>query len=586
MSDITINETPYILQKYSIEKHDGAMETIGYQAMRENKMLDGTTQYQFLAGAKPDGYEVLREIVDEVNTLSKTAYESGMATNFVTDTTLISEGYHIEQLKNQGLYLERQAFTNNAQGEKIIIETMGISKTTTHNNFTQNDQKKTERTTNQTQENIISFSDITQDMPENTPIPMQSMPGKTMSFNDQPGRRGAEIVDEDGTRIGFGGKEAIDLFVRVNKLSKEDMQTLKELDAKKYSLPSTTRIAENENALKIPMRSKPDSVMIYNDQPGRQGVEVWKQDGTHVAFGSEEAINRFVKEHKLSPKDVQTLNELNSRKDTSPTNKPQENIIAFNDRTQEKPATINQSVTKQDTNQDMPETVSNRYLRINDKYYFQDKTMAFEDRGNNLKLETENHAAIKDALVIAETRNWQSITVSGSNSFKHQVWREASLKGIEVAGYTPSKIEEAEFSKALALLKAKEIGDNPKKQGEKLDKNNERVLVMTGQRFVQNDSSGQWETEKVDKAGSIKPGIYNTHLSTAADKTKNNEGVVLHTDNSNVYQLVGKGIVKHNRRDFDTVPDVGQTKGISYGKLGKAIVAEAATAKLSQGLSR
>jgi hypothetical protein len=568
MSDITINETPYILQKYSIEKHDGAMETIGYQAMRENKMLDGSTQYQFLAGAKPDGYKVLREIVDEVNMLSKTAYESGTATNFVTDTTLISEGYHIEQLKNQGLYLERQAFTNNAQEEKIIIETIGISKTTTHNNFTQNDQKKTERTTNQTQENIIAFNDIIQDMPENTPIPMQSMPGKKMTFNDQHGRCGAMIVDEEGTRIVFGGKEAIDLFVRVNKLSKEDMQTLMELDAKKYSLPSTTRIAENENTLKIPMQSKPDSVMIYNDQPGRQGVEVWKQDGTHVAFGSEEAIDRFVKEHKLSPKDVQTLNELNS-------NKPQENIIAFN-----------QSVTKQDTNLDMPETVSNRYLRINDKYYFQDKTMAFEDRGNNLKLETENHAAIKDALVIAKTRNWQSITVSGSNSFKHQVWREASLKGIEVAGYKPSQIEEAEFSKALALLKAKEIGDNPNKQGEKLDKNNERVLVMTGQRFVQNDSSGQWETGKIDKAGSIKPGIYNTHLSTAADKTKNNEGVVLHTDNSNVYQLVGKGIVKHNRRDFDTVPDVGQTKGISYGKLGKAIVAEAAAAKFSQGVSR
>jgi hypothetical protein len=64
MSDIAIHETPYVMHKYSIEKHDGAMVTIGYQAMRDDEMLGGSTHYQFMAGAKPDCYEVLREIVD------------------------------------------------------------------------------------------------------------------------------------------------------------------------------------------------------------------------------------------------------------------------------------------------------------------------------------------------------------------------------------------------------------------------------------------------------------------------------------------------------------------------------------------
>jgi putative DNA primase/helicase len=525
----------------------------------------------------------------------------------------------------------------------------------------------------ESQENIITFNDRTQerpvssnqsvtdstakqatnqDMSENAPIPMQSMVGKTMSFNDQPGRRGAEIVDEDGTRIVFGGKQEIDRFVRVNKLSKEDAQTLNELDAKKYSPSNAPQIAENENDLRIPMKSMPDHVMIYNGQPGRQGVEVWKPDGTHVAFGSEEAFKRFVKEHKVSRDDVRALSELESLKNNSPTNKPQEstnykaadlsqasvspaygvmqiddkpvtsirfersdkdgepsfnvsyhmgnksvmklktldtdmlidavgnknakaiiehneakgllkgetlineygispeekvrrindanklevidskeavllanqhrkrekidlglniegkqsneletsrrtnnpqeNIIAFNDRTKEKPQTINQPVTeqvdekqtastaKQTINKDMPESVSNRYLRIKDNYYFQDKTMAFEDKGNKLKLETENHTVIKDALIIAETRNWQSITVSGTDNFKHQVWREASLKGIEVAGYKPSKIDEAELKQAIALRDVKkEASVNPQTQSVKAQQQEEGVIAGT-----------------------------------------------------------------------------------------------------------
>lgn len=99
----------------------------------------------------------------------------------------------------------------------------------------------------------------------------------------------------------------------------------------------------------------------------------------------------------------------------------------------------------------MPESISSRYLRLEDKYYLPDKTVAFEDHGNKLKLETENHSVIRDALAIAETRGWESITVSGSQNFKHQVWREASMKGMEVVGYKPTDLEQAELNHAMLL---------------------------------------------------------------------------------------------------------------------------------------
>ncbi len=126
---------------------------------------------------------------------------------------------------------------------------------------------------------------------------------------------------------------------------------------------------------------------------------------------------------------------------------------------------IDKKKAKRGNTQDIPETVSGHYLKIEDKYYLPDKTVAFEDCGNKLKLETENHTVIRDALAIAETRGWQSISVSGSQNFKHQVWREASLKGMEVSGYKPTEFQMAEVRHAMTLHDArKEVDNNNPKQ--------------------------------------------------------------------------------------------------------------------------
>lgn len=98
-----------------------------------------------------------------------------------------------------------------------------------------------------------------------------------------------------------------------------------------------------------------------------------------------------------------------------------------------------------------------------------------------------------------------------------------------------------------------------------------RLLVMNGQCLVQNEQGGQWKTLKVEKAGTIRPGIYNIHLSTNVDKTTANEGVILHSDKDSVYQMVGKNFVQHAVSDFDKVPEIGSNSTIKYEN-GKAIV--------------
>jgi cell filamentation protein len=111
----------------------------------------------------------------------------------------------------------------------------------------------------------------------------------------------------------------------------------------------------------------------------------------------------------------------------------------------------------------------------------------------------------------------------------------------------------------------------------------QRLLVMNGQRLVQSEQGGQWNTDKVEKAGIVKPGIYNIHLSSQADKTKAHDGVIVHADKDHVYQQVGKNFVKHDRADFDKVPDIGGNSSIKYED-EKAVVS-ASTIKLGRKIS-
>jgi cell filamentation protein len=112
----------------------------------------------------------------------------------------------------------------------------------------------------------------------------------------------------------------------------------------------------------------------------------------------------------------------------------------------------------------------------------------------------------------------------------------------------------------------------------------QRLIVMNGQRIVESEQAdGNWHIDKVDKAQGITSGVYNLYASSQTDKTTEYAGIILHTDKIAVYQQVGKKMVKHQRQDFNKVPEVGQVKGIRYNLQGMAVVVDAATVKLSQG---
>ena len=112
---------------------------------------------------------------------------------------------------------------------------------------------------------------------------------------------------------------------------------------------------------------------------------------------------------------------------------------------------------------------------------------------------------------------------------------------------------------------------------------NIRLLVMNGQRIVQSEHGDQWHIEKVEKAGLVKPGIYNIHPAANVDKGKQHEGPLIYVDKDNVYQQVGKSFVKHSTADFDKVPDMGSNASIKYE--GEKAVVSQASIKLGRRIS-
>jgi hypothetical protein len=95
------------------------------------------------------------------------------------------------------------------------------------------------------------------------------------------------------------------------------------------------------------------------------------------------------------------------------------------------------------------------------RYYFPDGAPAFKDLGKRLTTPSENTEVVHSLVEIAQARGWSEITVSGTERFRQEAWRQARLAGLTVRGYKSSGVERAQLVRALARgLEAPE-GDSP-----------------------------------------------------------------------------------------------------------------------------
>ena len=97
----------------------------------------------------------------------------------------------------------------------------------------------------------------------------------------------------------------------------------------------------------------------------------------------------------------------------------------------------------------------------------------------------------------------------------------------------------------------------------------QRLLVMNGQKILQNFNDNEWRTAGLIKKSEegIKPGIYNIYLAKKAEtENKAYEGLILFIDKQEgvVYQQVRKDFIAHKLESFSSPPPIGKNVSIQY----------------------
>lgn len=262
-------------------------------------------------------------------------------------------------------------------------------------------------------------------------VPIQSLPGKRMTYNDQPGMAGVEVVNEDGSITSFGGKPAIAQYAQENKLSPDDVAKMLEIDARADKYRSMTpKAAAMDAAAGAAMTS---NTVEPNIEKAAQRLE-----------GDEEA------------KRSAWLKKADEAKAAQPDGKAK----AASDNQVESDEIF--TASQPDVRPAVPPEVEKKYLRVGDKFYYPNNTeqAAFEDKGNKLETKSNSENVAESMVRIAEARGWDEIKVSGTETFRKEVWLEAASRGMHVKGYAPSEQDKAELAKRTRDLDPKVEKEN------------------------------------------------------------------------------------------------------------------------------
>lgn len=110
----------------------------------------------------------------------------------------------------------------------------------------------------------------------------------------------------------------------------------------------------------------------------------------------------------------------------------------------------------------VPAFIASRYQRSRNHYLFPDRTLAFIDEGDRLRVKTENEQALRDIVAIAQARGWKLLELHGTKTFRRRIWREAAQRDIAVHGYTPTQAEILLVQRALKTgHSTPQAGDEP-----------------------------------------------------------------------------------------------------------------------------
>jgi putative DNA primase/helicase len=98
----------------------------------------------------------------------------------------------------------------------------------------------------------------------------------------------------------------------------------------------------------------------------------------------------------------------------------------------------------------VPQSVRDRFVQDGHRFYFPDGSPAFRDMGRRLTTTSENAQVVRSLIEIAHSRGWTEVTVSGTERFRHEAWRQARLEGLAVRGFRATDEQQAQLIRSLA----------------------------------------------------------------------------------------------------------------------------------------
>lgn len=96
---------------------------------------------------------------------------------------------------------------------------------------------------------------------------------------------------------------------------------------------------------------------------------------------------------------------------------------------------------------EIPASLTERYLINRERTELMDERTGetqiyINSQKGELSSRNSDYATVEAMLQIAEKNNWQSISVKGTKEFRRLSWEMASMKGLQVDGYRPTKQEQ------------------------------------------------------------------------------------------------------------------------------------------------
>ncbi len=107
----------------------------------------------------------------------------------------------------------------------------------------------------------------------------------------------------------------------------------------------------------------------------------------------------------------------------------------------------------------LTEKVEKDYIQVDGKFFFENNpdALAFKDNGRTLKTKLDSTKVANDMVEVAHARGWSELKVRGSDSFRREVWLEASMRGMKVNGYKPRDEDRALLEKRIKERSTNEI---------------------------------------------------------------------------------------------------------------------------------